>query len=238
VNITRVLVASLGLLLLLNTVGIAITPLLTALGVGGLAVALALQDTLAQLFAGIHILASHQIQPGAYILLDNDMEGYVEDTNWRNTIIRQTSNNVIVVPNDTLAKSILTNYHQPDQQMSVSVTVGVNYDSDLDRVEQVTLEVARQTLAEVDGAVPEYEPVVRFTDFGESSVNFSVTLRAAEATKRGLVTHEFIKRLHRRFQDEAIDMPFPTITLTNAGSRGISGSRALIPAGARERGLD
>lgn len=237
VNITRVLIASLGLLLLLNTLGIAITPLLTALGVGGLAVALALQDTLAQLFAGIHILASHQIQPGAYILLDNDMEGYVEDTNWRNTIIRQTSNNVIVVPNDTLAKSILTNYHQPDQQMSVSVTVGVSYDSDLDRVERVSLEVARQTLMEVDGAVPEYEPVVRFTDFGESSVNFSVTLRAAEATKRALVTHEFIKRLHRRFQDEAIDIPFPTIALTHAGSTGISGSRALMAAGAPERGL-
>jgi small-conductance mechanosensitive channel len=238
VNITRVLIASLGLLLLLNTLGIAITPLLTALGVGGLAVALALQDTLAQLFAGIHILASHQIQPGAYILLDNGMEGYVEDTNWRNTIIRQTSNNFVVVPNDTLAKSILTNYHRPDQQMSVSVTVGVSYDSDLESVEQVTLDVARQAMTEVDGAVPEYEPVVRFTDFGESSVNFNVTLRAAEATRRGLVTHEFIKRLHRRFQDEAISMPFPTITLTHADGADISDSRELVSAGARERGLD
>ena len=216
VNITRVIILSIGLLLLLNTLGIAITPLLTALGVGGLAVALALQDTLAQLFAGIHILASRQIQPGAYILLDNGMEGYVQDTNWRNTIIRQTSNNFIVVPNDTLAKSIVTNYHQPDQQMSVSVLVGVAYDSDLEYVERVAVDVAREVMRETDGGVPEFEPLLRYNNFGQSSIDFSVTMRAAEATTRGLVTHEFIKRLHRRFRAEEIDIPYPVLTITHS----------------------
>ncbi|MBO0803157.1 MAG: mechanosensitive ion channel family protein [Nocardiopsaceae bacterium] len=234
VNITRVIVFALGLLLLLNSLGIAITPLLTALGVGGLAVALALQDTLSNLFAGVHILASHQIQPGSYILLDNGMEGYIEDTNWRNTTIRQTSNNVVVVPNATLASSIVTNYHQPDQQMSVSVVVGVAYDSDLERVEQVSIDVGREVMREVDGAVPDFEPFVRFTDFGDSSINFSVSLRAAEASKRGLVTHEFIKRLHRRYQAEEIDIPYPVITLTHS-DRVDSRELALATA---ERQLD
>lgn len=216
VNITRVTILSLGVLLLLNTLGIAITPILGALGVGGIAVALALQDTLAQLFAGIHILASHQIQPGAYILMDNGMEGYVQDTNWRNTIIRQTSNNFVVVPNDTLAKSVVTNYHQPDQQMSVTVTVGVSYDSDLEYVEQVVLEVGRQIMEELDGGVPGYEPLVRYNNFGPSSIDFGVTLRASEATTRGLVIHEFIKALHRRFKAENIDIPYPVLTVTHS----------------------
>jgi small-conductance mechanosensitive channel len=236
VNITRVIVLALGLLLLLNSLGVAITPLLTALGVGGLAVALALQDTLENLFAGVHILASHQIQPGAFIQLDNGMEGYVEDTNWRNTVIRQTSNNIVVVPNNTLAKSILTNYHRPDQEMSVLVSLGVSYDSDLDYVERVTVEVGREVMREVDGAVPEHEPLVRYTSFGDSSVRFNVILRTSEVTERGTVTHEFIKRLHRRFQAEGIDIPFPTLTLTRADAP--SPSSELVPAGTREQGLD
>lgn len=218
VNITKTIVMALGLLLLLNSLGIAITPLLTALGVGGLAVALALQDTLSNLFAGVHILASHQVQPGAYILLDNGMEGYVEDTNWRNTVIRQTSNNLVVVPNATLASSILTNYYQPDQEMSVLIQVGVSYDSDLEYVEQVTIEVAREVLKTVDGAVPEYDPLVRYTTFADSSVNFNVILRAAEATKRSVITHEFIKRLHRRYATEGIDIPYPIRTVVHANA--------------------
>ena len=214
VNITRVIVISLGLLLMMDTLGIKITPILTALGVGGLAVALALQDTLAQLFAGIHILASHQIQPGAYVLLDSGVEGYVQDTNWRNTIIRQTSNNFVVVPNDTLAKSIVTNYHQPDQKMSVTVEVGVGYECDLEFVEKVTYEVARKVMEEGEGGVPDYSPLIRFTTFGESSITCATTLRATEATTRGLVTHQFVKALHRRYRLEGINIPFATITIS------------------------
>jgi small-conductance mechanosensitive channel len=131
VNITKVVVLALGLLILLDSLGVAITPLLTALGVGGLAVALALQDTLTNLFAGVHLLASRKLQPGDFIQLDNGMEGYVEDTNWRNTIIRQLPNNLLIVPNATLASSILTNYHRPERETSVLVQVGVSYDSDL-----------------------------------------------------------------------------------------------------------
>lgn len=218
VNITKAIVLALGLLLVLNGLGIAVTPLLTALGVGGLAVALALQDTLSNLFAGVHILASHQVQPGAYILLDNGMEGYVEDTNWRNTVIRQTSNNLVVVPNATLASSILTNYYQPDQEMSVLVPVGVSYDSDLEYVERVTIEVAREVLRAVDGAVPDYDPLVRYTTFADFSINFNVILRAAEATKRSVITHEFIKCLHRRYKAEGIDIPYPVQTVVHANA--------------------
>jgi len=232
VSITKVVVWTIGALVLLDSLGVAITPLLTALGVGGLAVALALQDTLSNLFAGVHILASRKVQPGDFIQLDNGMEGYVVDTNWRNTIIRQLPNNVLVVPNATVASSIVTNFHLPERELSVTVPVGVSYDSDLEHVEQVTLEVGQEVMREVEGAIPAHEPVIRYTGFSGSSVNFNVILRAAEVTTRAVVTHEFIKRLHRRFQKEGIEFQSPTEAVVHAGV----GSRGFVRHGAVSHG--
>ena len=216
VNITRVVVLTVGLLILLDSLGVAIAPLLTALGVGGLAVALALQDTLTNLFAGVHILASRKVQPGDFIQLDNGMEGHIVDTNWRNTIVRQLPDNLVIVPNAKLAASILTNYHRPEREMSVLVQVGVSYDSDLEHVESVTREVGRDVMRTVEGAVPGHEPFIRYHTFADSSINFSVILRAAEAPAQYLIIHEFIKRLHRRYRDEKIQIPFPIRTIVPA----------------------
>jgi small-conductance mechanosensitive channel len=216
VNITRIAVLAIGLLVLLDGLGVAITPLLTALGVGGLAVALALQDTLTNLFAGIHILAAGKVQPGDFIQLDNGMQGHVVDTNWRNTTICQLPNNLVIVPNATLASSVVTNYHQPEQEVSVTVQVGVAYESDLEQVERVTIEVGREIMQTVEGAVPAYTPVVRYHTFGDSSVNFSVILRAAVVTSQYVLIHEFIKRLHNRYRAEGIEIPYPTTVLMPA----------------------
>lgn len=225
VSITKIIVWTIGALVLLNSLGIAITPLLTALGVGGLAVALALQDTLSNLFAGIHILASRKVLPGDFIQLDNGMDGYVVDTNWRSTIIRQLPNNLLVVPNATVASSIVTNFHLPTHELSVTVPVGVGYDSDLEQVERVTIEVGREVMREVAGAVPGYEPVIRYTDFGASSVNFNVGLRAAEVTRQAVVIHEFIKRLHRRYQAEGIDFQSPNETIVYSAPDHLNSAR-------------
>ncbi len=143
---------AIGFLVVLQTLGVSIAPLLTALGVGGLAVALALQDTLANLFAGVHILASKTVQPGDYIRLSSGEEGYVVDINWRQTTVRQLSNNLVVIPNGQLAKTNMTNYTRPEQQLTILVQVGVSYDSDLDQVERVTTEVIAETMRDVAGA--------------------------------------------------------------------------------------
>ncbi|GAB2808279.1 mechanosensitive ion channel family protein [Actinoallomurus bryophytorum] len=217
VNIVRVVVVGIGLLVLLQSLGVSITPLLTALGVGGLAVALALQDTLANLFAGVHILASRKVQPGDYVRLDSDQEGYIVDINWRNTTIRQLAGNLVIVPNARFADAILTNYHRPAQDLSVTVQVGVGYGSDLEQVEKVTVDVAQEVMAGVDGGVDDHVPSVRFHTFAESGINFSVTLRTREFTDQYVVVHEFIKRLHRRYQLEEIEIPFPTRTLVMSG---------------------
>jgi small-conductance mechanosensitive channel len=120
-NITRIFVYSIGALIILNSLGVSITPILATLGVGGLAVALALQDTLSNLFAGFHIIVAKQIRTGDYIRLETGEEGYVVDINWRSTKIKMLPNNLVLVPNDKLNKAIITNYYLPDKEMAIQV---------------------------------------------------------------------------------------------------------------------
>ncbi|MDO8494400.1 MAG: mechanosensitive ion channel family protein [Deltaproteobacteria bacterium] len=212
-NLTRVFVFVIGGLIVLQSLGISITPILTALGVGGLAVALALQETLANLFAGLHIILSRQVRPGDYVELDSGKAGYVSDINWRNTVIRTLPNNTIIVPNAKLASAIITNYNRPDREVAVTVEVGVSYESDLKNVEKVTVQVAKEILKEIEGGVPEFEPVIRYHTFADSGINFDAVLRAKEFANQSLLKHEFIKRLHERYQKEEIEFPFPTRTV-------------------------
>jgi small-conductance mechanosensitive channel len=212
-NLTSLAVLICGTLVILDTLGISITPILTALGVGGLAVALALQDTLSNLFSGIQILASQQVRIGDYIKLASGEEGYVTDIRWRNTTMRALANNLILIPNSKLATAITTNYYMPEKAMSVPVEVGVAYDSDLEHVEAVTIEVAREVMKTVRGADANHEPSIRYHTFADSSINFSVNLRGIEFTDQYLIKHEFIKRLQRRYAAEKINIPFPVRTV-------------------------
>ncbi|MEU5058913.1 MULTISPECIES: mechanosensitive ion channel family protein [unclassified Streptomyces] len=230
VNITRVVVLAVGFLVVLQTLGISIAPLLTALGVGGLAVALALQDTLANLFAGVHILASKTVQPGDYIRLSSGEEGYVVDINWRNTVVRQLSNNLVIIPNAKLASTNMTNYSRPEQQMTLLVQVGVGYDSDLEHVERVTAEVVESVMVDITGAVPDHEPAIRFHTFGDSRISFTVILGVGEFSDQYRIKHEFIKRLHARYRDEGIRIPAPTRTVAlQQGAMAIPHQREAPP---------
>lgn len=212
-NVARIVVFSIGFLIVLQSLGISITPILTALGVGGLAVALALQSTLANLFAGIQILASKEIRPGDYVRLQSGEEGYIEDITWRITTIRQLSNNLIVVPNDKLAQAIVIDYYSPAKEMSLVIPVAVAYGSDLEQVERVTIDVARDVQRTVQGAVETHEPFIRYNELGESGIKLSVILRVKEYTDQYLLKHEFVKRLYARYGKEGIVIPFPTRTL-------------------------
>ena len=213
VNITRLAILLLGSLLLLDNLGVSIAPLITALGVGGLAIALALQDTLSNLFAGVHILASKKVQVGDFIRLDTGEEGQIVDINWRNTTVQQVQNNQAIIPNAKLAESIIINYFRPQPEMSVVVSLGVAYGSDLDHVERVVKEVGTEVMHEVTGGVETHEPVVRFSKFGESSVDFNVILRTREFAQQYVIVSEFVRRLHSRFQREHIEIPFPVRTV-------------------------
>ena len=207
--ILRIAIFSVAMLMVLDSVGISITPILASLGVGSVAVALALQDTLSNFFSGIYILADQPFGVGDYVELEGGVHGYVSKIGWRSTHIRQLSNNIVVVPNAKVASSALTNFDLLDRETALVIPVGVDYSSDLEKVERVTIEVARETLERVQGGVTNFTPFIRYSEFADSSINFSVILRAQKYDDHFLVKHEFIKALHKRYGQEKIEIPFP-----------------------------
>ena len=217
-NAVRMVVIALGLLVVLGNLGVAIAPLLTALGVGSLAVALALQPTLSNLFAGFHITLARRIRIGDFIELEAGQQGVVTDIGWRSTQIRELSNNLVIVPNARLAEVIVRNFSLPENEQAALVQVGVAYGSDLAEVERITVETAREIQRTIHGAVTSFDPFIRYHTFGDSSIDFTVILRVDQFVDRYLVMHEFLKRLHRRYAEAGIEIPFPQRVVHVAGT--------------------
>jgi len=213
-NFATVVIYLLGFLIALDYLGLAIAPLITALGVGGLAVALALQDTLSNLFSGLNILMTRKIRPGDYVRLDTGQEGNVTDITWRNTTIRALDNNLVIVPNSKLGAAIVTNMHLPEKEMGLYLPVTVAFDNDLALVERVSLEVAREVLADPERVIPGFEPAIRYSAFTELGVQFWVILRVREFRDQYSLKHAFFKRLHERFRGEGIKFAVPVRAVT------------------------
>jgi len=213
-NIVNIIIYVIGVLVVLQDYGISIAPIVTALGIGGMAVALGLQETLTNIFSGLHLILSKQLRLGDYIRLSTGEEGCVKDITWRFATILSLSDNIIVVPNQKIASTILTNYSMPCQDISISIAVGVSYDSDLDKVERVTLGVAHEVMERVNHKIDK-NPVVRFHTFADSSINFNVILHSGEFVNQFLLKHEFIKALTKRYREEGIHIPYPIRTVFN-----------------------
>tara|TARA_B110000116_G_C16786129_1_gene560973 strand:+ start:1602 stop:2648 length:1047 start_codon:yes stop_codon:yes gene_type:complete len=219
VNLARIIIISVGILIILQSIGISITPLLTAMGVGGLAISLALKDTLSDFFAGLHILLSQKVKPGDFVELDSGYMGYVQNITWRHTTLMERTNNEVTVPNAKISAAIVKNYDKGDPSFSIRVSIGVSYKSDLEHVVKVTEEVAATVVADIDGAKKDNPAVVRFFQFGESSVDLKVYFRGKKYGDQHLIIDEFIRRIHKRFQSEKIEIPFPIRTLIHKNNQ-------------------
>ena len=222
--IFKAVVYATGILVILQHYDISITPIITALGVGGMAIAFGLQETLANIFAGLQLILSRQVRVGDYIRLNTGDEGKVTDINWRfTTVVPTTRGSEVIIPNKTIAGSITTNYSRPREDIVITIPVGVAYDSDLEHVERVTLEVATQVMKQVDGYKPHLDkngkdtspmaPTVRFHTFADSSIDFNVLLHSSRFDHQVILKHEFIKALTKRYRKENIDIPFPIRTI-------------------------
>ena len=206
-------VYGIGALLVLDVMDINISPLIAGLGLGGLAVALAIQPTLANLFAGTYVMTEGVIDTGDYIELESGVAGYVVEVGWRSTRIRTWGNNLVVIPNARFAETIITNYQQPVSAVNVYLTCGVSYDSDLDLVEEISREVMDDLLQNDDNAVKSYGSWFAFNAFGESNVDFWLFLQAKDRIASFSLQSALIKDLHRRFNDEGITINYPVRTL-------------------------
>jgi len=210
----KALIVIIGLLVTLDSLNISITPLLTTLGIGGLAVALAFKDTLANFFAGLYVLADRPIRVGDFVKIEGGPEGYVESIGWRSTRIRTLANNIAILPNSKVSESMITNYFLPERRLSLLLPVSVNYRSDPRKVESVLLEEAAQAGQEIDGLLNDPPPFVRFIPgFGDSSLNFTLICQVREFVDQYFVQHELRHRIFARFRKEGIEIPYPQRTV-------------------------
>lgn len=213
-TIIKIAVWTTGGLVLLSGLGVSIAPILTALGVGGLAVALALQDTLSNFFAGIHLLIEEPVRVGDFVRLETGQEGYIVDIGWRTTRIRMLPNNMVIIPNNKLTQSVLINYSMPEPRMAVSIPIGVAYAADPTHVERVLTEEASKAAGQIPGLLPDPAPAVRLIPgFGDSSLNFTLSVHVRQFEDQFPVQHELRMRIFRRFQQEGIEIPFPQQTV-------------------------
>ena len=196
----------LGILTLLGQVfDLDIRAMLAALGVGGLAVALALQDTLSNLFAGFYVSVARQIRIGDFIKIDAGQSGYVQDIGWRSTTLLELGGNLIFIPNNKLSQSIVTNYYLPERSFGIGIAIPVTYDSDPSQVERLMTDVASAAVGQVPGLMKEPAPSAKFIPgFGESTMNFTLDCHVAEFVDQFLVQDELRKRIYRRFREEGV----------------------------------
>jgi small-conductance mechanosensitive channel len=217
-NLARIAIFTIGFLIILNQLGLSIAPILTALGVGGIAVALALQDTLSNLFAGFYISLAGHIRPGDYVKLDSGEEGSIADISWRSTTIKTGANNLVVVPNAKLAQAIVTNYHLPEKKMIARLPISVSYDSDPEVIQNILVAEAQAVSRERPELFTELQPVVRFIPgFGDSSLDFTLYYEVRDFEQQFPAQHELRRRIFKRFHETGIEIPFPIRTVYLAG---------------------
>ena len=208
-----VLIYGMGVLLVVNTLGIPISPLIAGLGLGGVAVALAIQPTLSNLFAGTYVMTEGVVSPGDYIEMEGGIAGYVLEVGWRSTRLRTWSNTLVVVPNARFAETIITNYYQPTPPVNVYLTCGVSYDSDLTYVESVSMDVMNRVLENTPYGVKEYGAYFGFENFGDSNVDFWLFVQARDRLASFELRSALINELHRRFDEEGIVINYPVRAL-------------------------
>jgi small-conductance mechanosensitive channel len=204
-----------ALIILHQAFSFEITPWLATLGVGGIAISLALKDTLANVFSGFYISLSGQLHKGDYIRLqDPSVEGYVSDIHWRVTTLKTLANNMVLIPNSRLSEAVLTNFSQPAKLLSISISYGVHYATDLDLLDRVVIEETKGAVGQIPGLLALPEPSNQLNPgFGESSLNFTLSVGITELVAQYAVTDLLRRRLLKRFRAEGIRMPFPTRTV-------------------------
>jgi small-conductance mechanosensitive channel len=213
-NLIKIAFLLIGLLLILQTFGLSITPIITALGIGGLAVALALQDTLNNLFSGFYITISHQIRVGDFIRLENGSEGWVKDIGWRNTTLLLITNNYVIIPNSKLAQNIIINFSLPEHRAALKIPISVSYDSDPDMVEKVILDTVNKIVPEIPEILPDPKPSINLNPgFGDFALTFTLTVHIIEYSDPGPILGAIRKALFKRFKEEGIVIPYPNYTI-------------------------
>ena len=209
-TLVRMVWAIPGVLLVMNLFGISLAPILTALGVGGLAVALGLRDTLSNLFAGFYVSIAGQFDQGDFVKLGTGEEGYVADIRWRITSLRTLSNHLILIPNSKLAEAIVTNFSKPDRLLTITLPVRVSHAADVNTVERLLLESAEEVAALNPDLLSTPAPSVSFSSgFIESGLELLLVVTVPEYQKQFKVLDQLRRAILKRLRSEGVEFAVP-----------------------------
>jgi small-conductance mechanosensitive channel len=214
-NVVRVSIVLIFAVFILQRLGFETGAIITGLGVGGLAVALALQDTLGNFFAGVHILVDKPFREEDYVKLENGVEGSVKQIGWRTTRLITPMNNEVIVPNSKLSNSILENFSTPNEQSGLTYSIGVDYREDIDGVEKIIFDTLR-SVGKSNPILDEQSVWVRFDSFGDYSLNFKFGYNVKGYVNRFAILKEVNRELFYAFKKNDINIPFPVRVLYNA----------------------
>ncbi len=215
-SLVTAIVLLIGVLVMFQSLGIPITPMIAALGIGGLAISLALEDTLSNVFSGLYLIASRQARPGDYVRLKVDerdhVEGYILDITWRSTKIRamptrmipDAEPSVVIVPNSRMASDIVVIHSRAFTEQEIVIEVSIAAGNDLDYIERITMQTASAAIQEVLGDAPDMPPLVRYASFTPARVDLKILIYGDETVDQNHIKHEVIKQLYRRCQREGI----------------------------------
>ncbi|MEK6705405.1 MAG: mechanosensitive ion channel domain-containing protein [Bdellovibrionota bacterium] len=209
-TISRLMFFSIALLVILDLLGISIVPILASLGIGSLAIALALQDTLSNFFSGIYLLIDKPLRTGDYVKVDANIEGYVRKIGWRSTHIQLPSGNMAVIPNSKLSSNYLINCDLPGKNAVASLHLTIGTDKDLDIVEQSTLSAAKKALEDAPEADPSFEPKISLDSLTTNATTArwqaSVTLffGVKHFTHVSAVRNGLLRAIKKRYQQDGI----------------------------------
>ena len=203
----------LALLLILQHMGVQIGALIAGLGIAGLAIALGLQETLANLFSALFLVMDKSINIGDWIQLEDGTKAYIEDISWRSVRIRTIGGNTVIVPNSKFVGQNISSYDYPVSAFYTSIQVGVAYDTDLDKAEYVAIQAAEKVIKDEEIKEFENNPIVRFKELADSSINFSIIIKVDRVQDEGRVKHALIKEVVKQFKENNIEIPFPQITI-------------------------
>jgi small-conductance mechanosensitive channel len=222
-KVVQFIVVAIGIVWLLKDVfNVSLGPILTTLGVGGLAVALALQDTLSNLFAGFYVSISGLVNLGDYLKLSSGEEGYVVDIAWRCTTLRTGSNNLVVIPNNKLATTTYTNFQLPEGRMGLSLTFNLGMDADVDRVMASLQEEVTAATYHISGLLATPAPGVRFNGPTENGLQFLVYFNVGKYDDQAPVLSDLRRVLFKRLRNEGVhfDVPPKAVILQGTSAAG------------------
>ncbi len=200
-------------IMLLGLFGIDITVLLASVGILGIILGFAAQDTLGNFFSGIHILLDKSIQVGDYIILENDEKVYrVLDVGLRSTKLYDIfSHTVVFIPNNIIANHKIINLSRPDQQIKLRINVGVSYKSNVNKVKDALLNTIYKNKYILKDE--KHKPQVIFHEFGESSLNFILYVWVDKLTDQWIVASQLRQEILDTFRKEGIEIPYPQVDI-------------------------